>query len=87
MLKVYATNWCPHCQAAVNYLKTRAIPFEFVDMDAVDPATEQKVVEVNGGDDWLVPTLENDGRWIPGEPFNEAHFAKLLKQIGVADPC
>jgi len=87
MLKVYAATWCPHCQATMAYLKKKGIPFEFIDIEQADAETEAKVVEINGGDDWVVPSLENAGKWRPGEVFDEVKLAADLKKLGVEIPC
>lgn len=87
MLKVYATEWCPHCRATVDYLKRKGIAFEWIDMDKADAATEARVIAVNGGDDWVVPTLENEGKWRPGEVFNADKLEADLNKLGVKIPC
>ena len=43
----------------------------------------QKVVEVNGGDDWVVPTLEYNGKWRPGKVFNAAELEADLRAWGI----
>ena len=87
MLKVYAAEWCPHCIATVKFLTEHKVPFEYVDMEKTDPETEALIVKVNGGDDWVVPTLENDGKWRPGEVFNERKLTEDLKRLGVRLSC
>jgi len=87
MLKVYAASWCPHCVATIAYLKKKGIAFEVIDIETADPETTAKVVEVNGGDDWVVPTLENAGKWRPGEVFDEKKLAADLKKLGIDVPC
>lgn len=83
MLKVYLTDWCPHCTRTVAWLEQRKIPFEAVDMDRVTPEVERVVVDVNGGRDWVVPTLEFDGKWRPGRAFNADGLEADLKKLGV----
>lgn len=87
MLRVYAAKWCPHCVATVRFLTEKKIPFEYIDMDTVDPETEKKVIEVNGGDDWVIPTLEFNGKWRPGEVFRAEKLMQDLKTLGVDVPC
>ena len=82
MLNVYATRWCPHCTRTVEFLTERKIPFRTIDMDRVDPETERRVVEANGGDDWVVPTLEFNGRWRPGAFFNAVELEADLRRMG-----
>jgi len=52
-----------------------------------DVTNEQlrKVIEVNGGDDWVVPTLEFNGKWREGKFFNAEQLMKELTQMGVVD--
>jgi mycoredoxin len=83
MLRVYAAKWCPHCTKTVGYLKKHNIDFEYVDIEAQPEPVVRKVVEVNGGDDWVVPTLEFDGRWREGKVFDEKGLASDLRALGV----
>ncbi|MBS1371689.1 MAG: glutaredoxin family protein [Lentisphaeria bacterium] len=83
MLKVYGWNQCPHTRHAVAWLKEHDIPFEYLEIEEQPKDVIRKVVEVNGGDDWVVPTLEYNGRWRPGEVFNPAKLEQDLKKLGV----
>lgn len=87
MLKVYKTVWCPHCSATIDFLRDHNVPFEMIDMDHVDPELEARIVEVNGGEDWVVPTLEYRGKWRPGEVFNAEKLREDLKKLGIHIPC
>ncbi len=82
-LQVYVLTGCPHCRAAVAYLKEHGIPFISHDIEEQPPEVVDAVVKANGGEDWVVPTLEYNGKWIPGEVFNEKRFEQHLKQLGV----
>ena len=83
MLKVYAVEWCPHCRNTIEFLKRRKIDFEYFDMDHQPEDIERKIIEVNGGIDWVVPTMEFNGKWRPGQIFNEEKLLKDLKDMGV----
>jgi mycoredoxin len=83
MLKVYAASWCPHCVKAVAFLKGRGIPFEYYEIEEQPEELVRRVVEVNGGEDWGVPTLEFEGRWRPGKVFDPEGFERDLKNLGV----
>lgn len=87
MLKVYSADWCPHCRAAIAFLKKYGIPFQVIDMDSADPDTVACITKVNGGDDWIVPTLEYNGKWRPGEIFNEVKFVADLRNMGIEIKC
>ncbi len=83
MLNVYAATWCPHCEDTVNYLKEHQIAFNYIDIEKAAPDVVRKVVDVNGGDDWVVPTLEYKGEWREGKVFDEEELKKDLKKLGV----
>lgn len=83
MLKVYAAQWCPHCKKTIAFLNERGIPFEYCDIEKASDDVVRKVVEVNGGDDWVVPTLELNGKWRPGKVFDSAELEKDLKDMGL----
>jgi mycoredoxin len=82
-LHIYMANWCPHCRAALKYLGESGIKFVQHDMDRISPEEEKKVIDANGGDDWVVPTLECEGKWIPGRAFRKERFEADLKTLGV----
>jgi len=83
MLKVYGWKICPHTIHAVEWLKSHRVPFEYLEVEEQPEAVVKKVIEVNGGDDWVVPTLEFNGKWRPGEVFNAEKFEQDLKKLGV----
>lgn len=83
MLNVYAATWCPHCEDTVQYLKEKSIEFNYIDIEKAPPDVVRKVVDVNGGDDWVVPTLEYKGQWREGKVFDEQELKKDLKKMGV----
>ncbi|MFH1156702.1 MAG: glutaredoxin family protein [Pseudomonadota bacterium] len=83
MLKVYAAKWCPHCTKTIGYLKKSNIEFEYIEIEKQPEATIQKIIQVNGGDDWVVPTLEYDGKWREGKVYNEKELDSDLRQWGL----
>ncbi len=83
MLKVYAAKWCPHCTLTVEYLNKKNIEFEYIDIEKEPEQIVQKVIDVNGGDDWVVPTLEYEGKWRKGKIFNEKDLGSDLKKMGL----
>lgn len=83
MLTVYAADWCPHCQDTVEYLKTHSIPFKYIDIEKQPEDVVKKVIEVNGGEDWVVPTLEFNGKWREGKIFDPDELEKDLRELGV----
>lgn len=83
MLKVYAWDVCPHCRRTVEWLKAHEVPYEYLEIEEQPPEVVRKVVEVNGGDDWVVPTLEYNGKWRPGKVFDAAELEADLRAWGV----
>ena len=83
MLTVYSAFWCPHCIKTERYLKEKNIPFQSINIETAPEHVVQKVVQVNGGVEWVVPTLEYQGRWRPGKIFNPSQLEKDLKAMGV----
>jgi mycoredoxin len=59
-LKMYTTSWCGFCRRLKSQLAREGIELTEVDIER-DPAAEQFVMKVNGGNA-VVPTLEfSDG--------------------------
>ena len=83
MLKVYAAKWCPHCTKTIEYLKKNKIDFQYFEIEKQSENTIQKIIKVNGGDDWVVPTLEFNGIWRAGKIYNEKELASDLKKLGL----
>ena len=86
MLKVYAAGWCPHCVRTIEYLKLNRIEFDYIDIEKQTRHVVDKIVEVNGGVEWVVPTLEFNGRWREGKAFDEMELASDLKELGLEFP-
>jgi len=83
MLNVYAAKWCPHCKQTVAYLEKNNIAFDYIELEEQPRETIDKIVQVNGGDDWVVPTLEFNGQWRPGKVFNEMELDADLRRMGL----
>lgn len=83
MLKVYAADWCTHCTRTIKYLKKNDIEFQYIDIESQPENIVSEVIRVNGGDDWVVPTLVFNGKWRPGKIFEETELASDLKILGV----
>jgi mycoredoxin len=82
-LNVYAASWCPHCQRTAAFLRDHQIPFVWHEIEEQPKTVVDKVIEVNGGDDWVVPTLEHDGHWRPGKVFDPDRLPDDLRDLGV----
>ena len=83
MLNVYAAQWCPHCTQTVQYLNKNHIKFAYFEIESQPDDVVQQVVDANGGDDWVVPTLEYKGIWRPGKIFNEHELQSDLEKMGI----
>ncbi len=82
MLTVYAAQWCPHCRKTIAYLDENRIAYRYVDIESQPDDIVEKVVQVNGGDDWVVPTLEFNGKWRPGKVFDPVELKSDLERLG-----
>jgi mycoredoxin len=83
MLTVYSASWCPHCRMTIEFLQSRSILFQVLDIETQADDVVRKVIEVNGGGDWVVPTLEFNGMWRKGKVYNPAELERDLKSLGV----
>ena len=83
MLNVYAANWCPHSTKTIEFFKTANIEFKYIEIEQQPEKTIQKIIDVNGGDDWVVPTLEFNGKWRKGKVFNEKELRSDLQDLGI----
>lgn len=83
MLKVYSAHWCPHCRDTISFLERNQIPFEVIDIESQPEDVVKKIIEVNGGDDWVIPTLEFNGKFREGKVFNEEELKSDLAALGI----
>jgi len=82
-VELFVTSWCPHCRKTVEFLKENKIAFNYIDIEAQPDDVVAKVVEVNGGFDWVVPTFEFNGKWRKGKVFDPRELTKDLVEMGV----
>ena len=83
MLKVYGAPWCPHCTDTVEYLKRKQIDFQYLDIEKQSESVVQQVIDANGGDDWVIPTLEFNGKWREGKVFDPEGLEADLAALGI----
>ncbi len=83
MLNVYAAGWCPHCTRTIEFLKKHGIAFTYIEIESQPEAVIKKIIQVNGGDDWVVPTLEYKGKWREGRLYDEMTLLSDLQALGV----
>lgn len=82
MLHVYGMKECPHCRNAIKWLDDHKVPYVYLEVADQPEPIVKKLIEVNGGTDWVVPTFEFIGKWIPGEIFDPVKFEERLILIG-----
>jgi len=83
MLNVYSAAWCLHCRKTIEFLRAHHIEMNIIEIEDQPEDIVKKVIDANGGDDWVVPTLEFKGKWRPGKVFNADQLKKDLQQMGV----
>jgi len=67
----------------MEFLKDHKIPFEALDIETQPQDVVKKVIDVNGGEDWVVPTMEYKGQWRAGQVFDAAKLEKDLRAWGL----
>lgn len=66
---VYVTDWCPFSRKARNFLDSKGVEYEAINIEE-DEAAAQKVMEYNNGDR-TVPTFEIEGKGVFTNPSPE----------------
>jgi glutaredoxin len=74
-ITVYGTHWCPMTRRALDHLRTRGVPFKYVDID--QDSDGRKWVEEQNAGKAKTPTLN-----INGEILTEPSDAELDRAIG-----
>ncbi|MDI6871001.1 MAG: glutaredoxin family protein [Bacillota bacterium] len=72
-VKVYSTLTCPWCKVTKDYLRSRNIPFEDIDV-GLNRAAAQEMIEISG--QYGVPVITIDGEVVVG--FDRAKIDRLL---------
>jgi len=85
MLNLYAARWCIHCKKTEDYFKKNKIEYNYIDIEAQPDDIVKKVIDANGGFDWVVPTLEYKDIWRKGKVFNESELTVDLKKMGILE--
>ena len=73
-IMVYSTATCPYCIRAKEFLKSKNVDFENIDVGA-DPGKGEEMVKKSG--QMGVPVLDIDGQIIVG--FDKEAIEKALK--------
>jgi len=72
---MYGASWCADCRRSKNYLDSKNISYEFIDIDTA-PGAADKVAEINDGRKSIPTILFPDGGVLV-EPSNEELAAYL----------
>lgn len=73
MIKIYSTPSCPYCKLAKDYLTSKGVSYEDIDVSS-NPAAAQEMVELSG--QMGVPVIVINGEVIVG--FDKAKIDSLL---------
>jgi glutaredoxin 3 len=76
-VKIYTTDWCGYCSAALRLLRTKGVEIEQIDVDG-DAKLRRWLVEVTGRT--TVPQI-----FIDGEPVGGFTDIRALDERGVLD--
>jgi mycoredoxin len=74
---LYGASWCADCRRSRNYLDSKNISYEYIDIDSV-PGAADKVAEINNGLKSIPTILFPDGGVLV-EPTNDELAAYLAK--------
>jgi glutaredoxin 3 len=78
-VKVYSTSACPYCNMAKQFLDSKGVRYEEVDVSS-DPEKQREMVEKSG--QMGVPVLDIGGKIIVG--FDKAAIEAALSEPGKA---
>jgi mycoredoxin len=77
---IYTTSWCPDCWAAKKFLLSMKLPYKEI---AIEKNTEAAGIVLKLSDGMQkVPTLDIEGRIVPGDKFHRPRFEKDLRDTG-----
>ena len=71
---MYGADWCPDCHRAKAFLRENGVNFQYVDVDAVEEAT-QEVIRINRGKR-IIPTF-----MINGEAYSNPNNTRLREVL------
>jgi glutaredoxin-like YruB-family protein len=80
MVIIYSTPTCPFCETLKEYLKSKNIDFEAVDISSDDKKLEEmveKLKKIGMGDHLGVPVIDINGEMVIG--FDKGKIDELLK--------
>lgn len=78
---MYTTTWCPDCRAAKNFLASKGLSYEEINIEE-NPDAAEIVMKLNDGMK-KIPTLDIEGTIVSGDRFHPSRFEKDLQAAGV----
>lgn len=75
-VKVYGTDTCIRCKLAKNYLTTKGVPFESIDIISM---TKDDIDKLTSGSVMSLPVIVVGDKVTVG--FNQKELEKLLKEV------
>lgn len=75
-IKLYTRTWCGWCLDAKEYLKSRGIPFEEIDVGR-DPTANEEMLRLSG--QRYVPTIVVDGQVLAN--FDVIQLERFLAKL------
>lgn len=76
-VSMYTLSICPSCNKAKKFFTDRRIPFQFINYDLADQATQNKIIsELEAEEVEAFPFVRIGGQAVQG--FDPKRYAKLL---------
>ena len=75
-IKLYGAEWCPDCHRSRNYLDSRSVAYEYINVDGDDDA--QAYVKQVNDNRLIIPTIIFPDGSVLVEPSN-AELARKLR--------
>ena len=75
-IKLYGAEWCPDCHRSRNYLDSRSVAYEYINVDGDDDA--QAYVKQVNDNRLIIPTIVFPDGSVLAEPSN-AELARKLR--------
>ncbi len=75
-IKLYGAEWCPDCHRSRNYLDSRSVAYEYINVDGDDDA--QAYVKQVNDNRLIIPTIVFPDGSVLVEPSN-AELARKLR--------
>jgi mycoredoxin len=72
---MYGASWCADCRRSKNYLDSKNVEYEFIDIDTV-PGAADKIAEINEGRKSIPTIIFPDGTVLvePGNAELASHL-------------